>query len=288
VLLLLVGLSLALLTAYFGESRRGPLHSVQRGVLEAFSPIQEGANRALTPVRDLIGWFGDTFEAKGERDSLRAELDRLRQEGVAEGVAQAQNRELKAALDYSSQLELSGFQPVTARVIARPPTVWFSTITIDRGSTAGIRRDAPVVSGEALVGKVSEVSAHAAQVTLITDHTSSVTARVIPVGAGRIVRASRADSGATGIVQTRVGDPGELVLEFVSEGKSVFRGDRVATAGTSPGSRFESLFPVGIAIGEVTKVDDDGASRDVRLRPYADLRGLEFVLVLTRGPGSPS
>ena len=66
VLGLLVACSLILLTAYFGESAGGGLHAVQRGVLEVVSPIQEGASRALKPVRDLVGWVGDTLDAKGE------------------------------------------------------------------------------------------------------------------------------------------------------------------------------------------------------------------------------
>ena len=49
-------LSLILLTAYFGESPGGPLHTVQRGIVEVLSPIQEGASKALTPVRDVAGW----------------------------------------------------------------------------------------------------------------------------------------------------------------------------------------------------------------------------------------
>jgi rod shape-determining protein MreC len=71
VLGLLVALSLILLTAYFGESAGGGLHALQRGVLQVLAPIQEGANRALKPVRDLAGWFGDTLHARSQRDQLR-------------------------------------------------------------------------------------------------------------------------------------------------------------------------------------------------------------------------
>ena len=49
----LVGVSLILLTAYFGESSSSPLHTVQRGVVEVLSPVQEGASKALKPVRDV-------------------------------------------------------------------------------------------------------------------------------------------------------------------------------------------------------------------------------------------
>jgi hypothetical protein len=90
VLALLVALSLFLLTAYFGESAGGGLHATQRGALEVLAPIQEGANKALKPARDLFGWFGDTLHAQDERDRLQKERDQLRGE-VAQ--LQVQNRD---------------------------------------------------------------------------------------------------------------------------------------------------------------------------------------------------
>ena len=66
-----VALSIAVLTAYFGESSGGFFHALQRGAQEAFAPIETGASRALKPVRDLFGWVGDTFDAKGENKELQ-------------------------------------------------------------------------------------------------------------------------------------------------------------------------------------------------------------------------
>src|SRR3954470_11957278 len=77
VLVVLVAASLILLTAYYGESPDGRLHSVQRGTLGVLSPIQEGASRVFKPVRDLFGWFGDTFDAKDQRDKAIAQRDAL-------------------------------------------------------------------------------------------------------------------------------------------------------------------------------------------------------------------
>ena len=80
VLAVLVLLSLFLLTAYFGEGSNGSLHGVQRGAMEVLAPIQEGANRALKPFRDLFGWFGDTLDAKSQNKKLTTERDQLRNE----------------------------------------------------------------------------------------------------------------------------------------------------------------------------------------------------------------
>src|SRR3712207_7054099 len=80
VLAVLVASCILLLTAYFGESANGGLHAAQRGAMEVLAPVQEGANRALKPFRDFFGWFGDTLDAKEERDALRKERDALRQQ----------------------------------------------------------------------------------------------------------------------------------------------------------------------------------------------------------------
>src|ERR671921_2814596 len=83
VLLALIVCCLVLVTAYFGESSGGPLKSVQTGAMEVLAPIQEGANKALKPLRDLFGWFGDTLDAKDERDKLKAQNEQLQKELIA-------------------------------------------------------------------------------------------------------------------------------------------------------------------------------------------------------------
>ena len=66
-----VALSIAILTAYFGESGGGVFHALQRGAQEVFAPIETGASRALKPLRDLVGWAGDTIDAKDQNEELQ-------------------------------------------------------------------------------------------------------------------------------------------------------------------------------------------------------------------------
>jgi len=275
VLALLVALSLALLTAYFGESRGGALHGVQRGVSEVLSPIQEGANRALKPFRDLAGWFGDTLDAKSERDRLERENRELRRRALAAESAVRENRELKRVVGLNQRYGVDAYAPLAARVIGRSPTVWYATLTIDKGSNAGVRRNQPVVNGDGLVGRVSDVWGGGAKVTLITDHTSGVSAKIN-------------ESGVPGIVRTAIGGrPTDLLLDYVSLNSRIRRGQTVVTAGTQA-SRLESLFPPNIPIGKVTRVEEREVNvyQRVHIEPFADVRDLEFVQVLTkRGPG---
>lgn len=270
VLGLLVAGSLILLTAYFGESSGGPLRSVQRGFLEVLAPIQEGASRALKPVSDLVGWAGDTWDAKGERDKLKSERDRLRQDAARRDFDYRQYKELQALYGIDQESDLNGQKPVTARVIGRSPTVWYATITVDKGSSAGVAVDQPVVNGEGLVGKVTEVAGGASKVTLITDSTSGVSAQI-------------AATGDTGLLKTAVGEPNDLVLDDISRKSKIVKGQRVVTSG-SRSNRLESLFPPGIPIGQVNRVDSGELNlfQRVHVRPFADVRRLNFVQILTK------
>ncbi len=272
VLALLVVLSLILLTAYFGEASSGGLHSVQRGFLTVVSPIQNGANKALKPVRDLIGWFGDTLHAKGQRDELRKQVDKLRREVIANNAEKHSYRELLALYKLDNQLSVGDYRPVTATVVAKSPNVWYSTVTIDKGESSGVRVNDPVINSEGLVGKVAQVASDGAQVTLITDSSVGVSARI-------------GTSGATGIVQPKVGDPNDLLLQYLPANTEANKGEYVVTSGTVS-SPDDSLYPPGIPIGQVTSINEESAYRSVNVHPLANLHDLDVVQVLTAAQGS--
>jgi len=272
VLGLLVVSSLILLTAYFGESGGGALHAVQRGTSEVLNPVQEGASRALKPVRDLFGWFGDTLAAKGKVEDLSSERDRLRAALARQENATYENARMAKLLETDGALRLDAYGPLTGRVIVASPTVWYATIRIDKGSKDGVKVGQPVINEQALIGRVTSVFRGAAQVTLLTDTKSSVSARagvkdvfgmVEPVGAG---------------------NPNDLLLKFTPPNAKLNPGDRVVTRGTvSDTDRYPSLYPSGIPIGVITHIDNEGTdTEEVHLRPHANMRSLDFVQVLTR------
>jgi rod shape-determining protein MreC len=270
-LLLLVVLSLLLLTAYFGEAPSGRLHGVQRAFLTVVSPIQDGANKVLKPVRDLFSWVGDTVHAKSQRDQLRKQADKLRRELVADQEEKRSYRQL-LALYHVDQLSLGQYRPVTATVVFKSPNIWYATVTIDKGEADGVRRNDPVVNGEGLVGKVAQVAPDAAVVSLITDSTMGVSARV-------------GTSNATGLVQPKVGEPKDLLLQYLPANSKANAGEYVVTSGTIA-SGDESLYPPGIPIGQVTSTNEESAYKSVNVHPLANLQDLDIVQVLTAARGS--
>ena len=270
VLLLLVAASLTLLSLYYREGNGGPLHGVQDVVSTVFAPIESVADRALKPARDLVNWFHETFDARGENDRLHDQVAELRDQ-LARAQTTRQEAKEVAALDetLSGGIVPDGTDPVTARVIGRSPTVWYSSVTVDKGSSDGVHVDDPVVAALGLAGKVTQTTPNTAQVTLVTDADSAVTARIVP-------------SGATGVVEPDVGDPRDLQLDYLERGTEIAEGQMVVTAGFSTGD-LGSIFPPGIPIGEITEAtpEEQQAYQRVHLEPFADLRDMSFVKVLT-------
>ncbi len=270
-LAIFVTLSIVMLTAYFGESGGGVFHTLQRGAQEAFAPIETGTGRALKPFRDFFGWFGDTLDAKGENEDLRDEVEELRKRVAQSSTAEQDARQLQGLVDLQrSDGFPDGTEPVAARVIARSPTVWYSSVKIDKGSSDGIREDQPVIAAGGLAGRVTSVTQGTAEVTLITDASSAVSAQIMP-------------DGATGIVKPEVGKPEDLLLEFVQRGRRVTEGTTVVTSGFTS-DRVESLFPRGVPIGSVSRVDIDEVElyQRVHIKPFAEIRGIDIVQVLTQ------
>lgn len=278
ILAALVVVCLVLITAGFGASggsSGGPVGA-----------LGEGASKIAKPVRDLIRWFGDTAEAKGEVEDLRAEAARLRAEN---GELRTQRSRLPKIgrlleLDDDSSLRIRRMSPVTASVVGQSPTAWASTIRIDKGAADGIQEEQPVVgadgAGAGLVGFVTTVRASSAVVTLLPTPGQSIGAKL--QGRGSLLTVRGAGAGTST----------DLELDFTPSSVPIRNRALVVTAGTDPDpSAPESKAPPGIPIGRIYDVSKPGEDGQVgHLRPLVDLRALEVVQVLTervdgnRGP----
>ena len=270
VLALLVGVSLILLTAYFGESPSSPLHSVQRGIVEFLSPVQQGASKVLSPVRDVAGWFSDTLNAKSRADRLQMRVNTLQKQVDTYRLQAIENQQLTAAVKLDNSIGISSYHPVAANVIGRDPTLWYQTIEVDKGSNDGVTLNDPVVGDGALVGDVTTVDASVSVVTLITDHSFAVAAEVEDA------------SGDTGVLVPAVGNPNQLLLQDLPSRAPIQVGQPVITAGFKSGP-LDSLYPPGIPIGLVSSADQNELlnNQQVQVAPAADLRHLSFVQILT-------
>jgi rod shape-determining protein MreC len=196
----------------------------------------------------------------------------LRRQLTANQLQAGSYKELLKLYHLDETLSVADYRPVTATVVYQSPNIWYSTIIVDKGSSSGVRVNDPVIDDEALIGKVTRVASDGALVSLITDSEVEVSAKI-------------SATGALGVLQPQVGEPGRLLMQYVTSTASVSRGDYVVTSGTVS-ARGESLYPKGIPIGQVTSVDEQSPFKSVSVSPLADLHNLDVVQVLTHTSGS--
>jgi rod shape-determining protein MreC len=265
----LVLFSLALITVYFRESEEGTLHSAQRIGLSVAMPFQVAGERIARPFRDAWGWTSDLVGAKQENEKLRTQIEALRQRVIQEQTAVSENDRLRDLLGFVDGPSFpAGFTGVSTRVVGRPPSAYNQEVLIAAGSSAGVKRNDPVVTEDGLVGLVTNVTSNGAKVTLLTDQSSAVSAIVLESGAAGLVRHGPSDSSA-------------LVLDRVGKDESVEDGNLVITAGWRSG-KLESLYPRGIPVGMVKSVgqQDVDLYKRIQVAPLVNFDALAEVIVL--------
>ncbi len=230
---------------------------------------QTVADFAQSPVTTVTTGIANYFysisnlrSAQSENDALKQRVQELEVELKQKEDLAAENTRLKSLLDLREQ---SNHKVLTARIIGRDPSVWFDSLSIDRGSLDGVKIYMPVVTDGGLVGRVTAVSPLASQVDLLTRSTSGVGAVVGQIGA----------SSALGVV-SGTSKKDLLEMKYVPGNIDVQVGQTVFTTGQ------DEIFPAGLKIGEIVNVVSGSATTPhvIEIRPAAKLDSMQEVGIL--------
>ena len=231
------------------------------------SPLQNASSKATGATSGFFQQIWNFRSTAQENEQLKERLAQVETELHTARQAEAENDRLKALLNLNEHKDIKS---VPARVIARDPSVWFNTITINRGSSSGVEMNMPVVTPGGIVGRVITVGPWSSQVMLITDEKA---------GAGAVV--GQLGSGALGSVRGRA-DLGVAMIEmrYVSGLEKVEVNDYVMTTGQ------DGIYPPGLNIGRVVDVKNGTATQahQILIQPGAQLDHLEEVAVLLYHP----
>jgi rod shape-determining protein MreC len=227
----------------------------------AFTPVEKMFVSTGHFFRD--GWhnYADLRGVRKQNRELLDEVARLQMEQVRLKQDAEQARRLQALLEFKERF-IS--RTVAAQVIGTSGTEQSRVVVIDKGSHDGIRQDMAVITPDGIVGKVKEVFPLSSQVLLINDHDS---------GAGVILERSRLQGILKGTSQ------GELQVTDIMSDEKIEAGDHVITSG---GDR---IYPKGFSVGTVinaTADRDNDPFLVIKIKPAADLRRLEEVMVVTK------
>ena len=268
VLAVLLAASIVLITIDFRQPDGGPVDRLQRLAIAVFGPLQQGVSAVVRPVADLAGGVAELGGLRRDNRRLEAEVARLHAQERTYADVLEENRRLRGTLGMARRC---GCRTVGATVVAGSGSNFQLSVTVDAGSRQGVQRDMAVLDADGLVGRVTQVTADYATVLLVTDSASGVAASLARGKAPGIVRGS-----------------GSQLLSFqpVRAGTKVERGDPVVTQAYQG-----SVFPAGLPIGVVERVDPAGAASlvpRVAVRPYASLGALDVVAIVVERPTPPA
>lgn len=257
--LVLVLVSLVLFTFGVRDGNQGSLAGA-RGVAQTIvSPLRMLGAGIAAPLSGFGNVMRNLTADEKTLSELKDENERLAARNVELEEAELTAQRLQSLLDLRSSYNL---QSVAARIIAGSLDSWTSTVTIDKGSAAGLAVGMPVVDENGAIGQIMECGASTSIVRLLSDESSSVSA---------MVQSSRAQG-------MLVGEPdGTLRLKYIRTDQTVDVGDIVVTSGLG------GVFPKGLPMGKVASVETNPGSvyYEIVVEPFTHAGRYEEVLVIT-------
>ena len=239
-------------------STGGGVPILESATVGVFAEVQRLATGAVTGMRSV--WTGYFALRVTEQQNLE-----LRQE-IAELELRLQEQRAVAqeALSLERLLDLRMRTPLmteAAAIIAGSASPEFRTVTINKGTVAGVSADMAVIAPAGVVGRVVQPAGRAAQVQLLVDRNAAV---------GVMLERTRVQGIAVGTGE------GLLRLDYIPGTASVAVGDLVVTSGS------DGIYPKGFIIGQIETAARLGANYSlIQVRPAVNFATLEAVLVVT-------
>ncbi|MBQ8132259.1 MAG: rod shape-determining protein MreC [Bacilli bacterium] len=232
----------------FNFNRKG---SVIENILKSISTT---ANDILFSPLKLFNTEKDVNQSesyliqKNVNDSLQKEVEELRQQ-------------------LELNRTLTGYEAVNATILSRNKTYWFNNMMIDKGKKDGIKEGMAVITKNGLIGKISKSYHNSSEIKLITSDDTNYKVSV---------SIKTNDSENIAILNGYDVEKGLVKLVVVSKTTNLEVGNQVLTSGLG------GVFPGGIYIGEVKKIESDkyNLSNNVYVKTAQDFNNIHYVTVL--------
>jgi rod shape-determining protein MreC len=238
----------------------GVFTSLSRLVLSPLTSVQTWVSQQYQGVESFISASRDIREIRQQNTELEVENARMQAQIVDLQQQLVEYEILSALLEFARANPENKY--IGASVIGRDPSPFLNYIIINRGSDDGLKRGMPVVTQNGLTGRVVQVTATGARVSLITDPAMSINVRIEP---------SRSAAVLSGSIT------GDLTLEQIPQEADVNPGNLILTSGLG------SNYPPNIIIGQVTSVKsrENALFQSASVQPVTDFDNLNIVLVIT-------
>jgi rod shape-determining protein MreC len=246
---------LSALMIILGKADQVALESLRNPAMDTAAPLLDLLSRPAALFDTALDRAYGFLAAYRENARLTQENERLLGWQQAALKLGAENAQLRELLKLTPEPSISY---VTARVIASSGGAFVRSFMVDAGRENGVARGQAAITGDGLVGRVSEAGTRAARILLITDLNSRV-----PV----IVQGSRQRAVLAGDNSERPS------LRYLEADSAIRIGDRIVTSGEG------GIFPPGLPVGVVAALDGGLA----RIEPYAELSRVDYLRLVDYG-----
>ena len=232
-----------------------------KGIL---TPLRTGASKLTQQAERLYSYMFEFESLETENTILKEQLAAIEEDSRNADAISRENERLRALLELKEANP--DYTLLDGYVITRSSHDWSSTLTINRGSAAGIEEGmcAITANGE-LIGLVSEVGPNYAVIRSVLDSSLEISGTL-------------SSSGHNGMVQGAYssGLEGLLRMDYLPSSSVIRNNDEVVTSGST-------MYPRGLVIGNVVDAgfDDTGVAKYAILKPSVELGSLEQIFIIT-------
>ncbi|MEY4444014.1 MAG: hypothetical protein RL301_93 [Actinomycetota bacterium] len=237
------------------------VEGLKNGTGTALAPFQKVGRAIVVPVRNFFADLTHLGSTRSTINNLREENAKLRTQLRIKQNVIGESKQLKKALDLAGKAR---FAVVSAKVLAQGSSGSFTrTVTIDAGSSSGLKKNQTVINGYGLVGVIKKVFNDTALVMLISDPSFKIGTRIAGTQQIGILSGDGTNSG---------------ILQALDNREVINKGDVVLALGSAN----NSPFVPGVPIGVITRVSSatNSVSQVADVRYYTNLNALGIVSVV--------
>lgn len=249
----LIGLTFALML--IGKADTIIVERARMAVSDAVTPILRVMAEPAASISQFVTNLQELAAIREQNADLRETNARLLEWQAVAQKLENENRQLRALLGTVEEPEANG---ISARVVADSGGAFAQSILITAGGRDGVAKGQAVVTGDGLVGRVTQAGYRSARVLLVTDINSRIPVRVGEVGERAILAGNNSPRPR---------------LIFLGVKSALAPGDRIVTSGDA------GAFPPGLPVGRVVAADEALAL----VEPYVSRDRLQYVEVLDFG-----
>ena len=261
IILVLAVLITAGLSVLSGLTSQSIPDLVIQGILTPF----RAAGAALTDAAEKYYSYMFRYEAlEAENEVLTARIAEMEDVARQADAVSRENTRLRQALNFLSTHE--DYVAGDAYIISWSSTDWSNTLTLNRGTNAGVAESMCVITANGeVVGLVTEVGPNYSIVKTVLDSTLEISTNIATSGYNGMVKGGYISGSET-----------LLRMDYLPSSSIIRNNDQVVTSGST-------VYPRGLIVGSVVDAgfEETGVAKYALLEAAADIRSLEQVFIIT-------